>query len=208
MAARLLPWREATGDAAAPLRGDGQRVQQVREQARVADRRGETARPRARFAASSDKARISASAASLSARPRLSMPAWTNSPGPVLAEAEHGSTVGVGHRPAEVGRGEVFAAERDRVFGPQGTVPCRTGRSSDRGDRACLRRIREKAGRRLQQCRLTTRVSRADEMRDQRVLTLAIVCEGKRRRGGDHERGLQRCALLSSADRPRDPFRA
>ena len=118
MPASPLPWAEAADDAAAPLGGDGERIEQVGEQARIADRRLELDRRRQgrRLQGKGENLGIGRLAVGLAEVLDAGLDEFAR---PVAAQPEHRPAIGIGGRVAEVGGGDVVPQHRDRVLRPQ-----------------------------------------------------------------------------------------
>ncbi len=134
-------------------------------------------------AASSESARISASAASRSGASQVLDAGLHELARAVAAQAEHRAAIAVGRGASGLGRVEVEPADRDRVLRPQAQLLAREGVGQVEPPAHVLARIEEGGGR-LQHRRLAARVAGLDEMRHQRILALAVVGEGKRGGGG------------------------
>ena len=116
-----------------------------REQRGVADARRARARDGRRL--SSASARISASAASRSARPKFSRPAWINSRLSPGALPEHRAVGGKGGGLAGLGRGEIGQRDRNGEFRPQAIFAAAVGGQQQAPAHVLARKRQEHRGR-------------------------------------------------------------
>ena len=190
------PARDAAAQAAAPDVGKVERLQHAVEQAGVAEPRGEraAARGRRRLQAS---AKISASAASASLRPKLSRPVCVLLAALAGAGAEHRAEIGIFGDAAGPVRSEIGAADGDRIFRPQAQLLARGVGGQEQAAANLLARHVEKDRRRMQDRRLDPLEAGGEEMIERALAGAARrlahgIGKGRRVNGRGHPMALKR----------------